>query len=139
MIKITVSHRYTSIDNNILPINKPLVFIYQNMEIKLKAFKKLIITSVLMSISSVVLAAQITTPKTVKRIFTEGSTSAGFYAVEGMTECRWGIMYLNLSTEAGKGMLSQVLTAKSDGFKVVRIDYSTSASGTCLASGLHIE
>ena len=92
-----------------------------------------------MSLSSVVLAAQISTPKTVKTIFTEGSTAAGFYAVEGIPECKWGIMYMNLSTPTGKGMLSQILTAKSAGFKVVRIDYSVSASGTCLASGLHIE
>jgi hypothetical protein len=109
------------------------------MEFELKLLKNIIITSVLISISSVSLAAQISTPKTVKRIFTEGSTGAGFYAVEGISDCKWGIMYLNLSTEAGKGMLSQVLTAKSAGFKVVRIDYTVSSSGTCLASGLHIE
>jgi hypothetical protein len=48
-------------------------------------------------------------------------------------------MFLNLSSPAGKGMLSQVLTAKSAGFKVVRIDYSVSGSGKCIASGLHIE
>ena len=109
------------------------------MEFELKLLKKIIITSVLISISSVSLAAQISTSKTVKRIFTERSTAAGFYAVEGISECKWGIMYLDLSTEAGKGMLSQVLTAKSAGFKVVRIDYTVSSSGTCLASGLHIE
>ncbi|CCN35975.1 conserved hypothetical protein [Vibrio nigripulchritudo SFn27] len=101
--------------------------------------KKLIIASVLMSVSSALLAAQISTPKTVKRVFSEGATSAGFYTVEGIPECKWGIMYLNLSTEAGKGMFSQVLTAKSAGFKVVRIDYAVSSSGTCQASGLHIE
>jgi hypothetical protein len=109
------------------------------MEIILKVFKRLVITAVFMSISSLAFSAQISTPKTVKRIFTEGSTRAGFYASEGITECKWGIMYLNLSTESGKGMLSQVLTAKSAGFKVVRIDYTVSSSGTCLASGLHIE
>ena len=109
------------------------------MEFKLKALKKIIITSVLISLSSVALAAQISTPKTVKRIFTEGSTRGGFYAVEGISECQWGIMFVDLSTAAGKGMLSQLLTAKSAGFKVVRIDYSVSGSGTCLASGLHIE
>jgi hypothetical protein len=109
------------------------------LENKLKAFKKLVVTAVLMSISSVAFSAQISAPKTVKRIFSEGSTGAGFYATEGITECRWGIMYLNLSTEAGKAMFSQLLTAKSAGFKVVRIDYTVSSSGTCLASGIHIE
>lgn len=96
-------------------------------------------TSGLILISSMSFAEQITTPKTVKRIFTEGATGAGFFAVEGISECKWGIMYLDLSKESGKGMLSQLLTAKSAGFKVVRIDYAVSSSNTCLASGLHIE
>lgn len=109
------------------------------MEPKLKVLKKIIITFVLILISSVSLAEQLSTPKTVKRIFTEGSAAAGFYTVEGISECKWGIMYLDLSTEAGKGMLSQVLTAKSTGFKVVRVDYTVSSNGTCQASGLHIE
>ena len=100
---------------------------------------KITIALVLSSISFVSLANQITTPKIVKRIFSEGSTTAGFYTVEGISECKWGIMYLNLSTESGKGMFSQVLAAKSAGFKVVRIDYTVSTSGTCQASGLHIE
>ena len=105
----------------------------------MKTYKKLVIITVVMLMSSFAFSAQISTPKTVKRIFSEGSTSAGFYATEGITECKWGIMFLNLSTEAGKAMFSQVLTAKSANFKVVRIDYTVSSSGTCLASGLHIE
>ncbi|CCN35783.1 conserved hypothetical protein [Vibrio nigripulchritudo SFn27] len=47
-------------------------------------------------------------------------------------------MYIDLSTEAGKAMFSQVLTAKSAGFKVVRIDYTKSGE-LCTATGLHIQ
>ncbi|MDX1303029.1 hypothetical protein [Photobacterium sp.] len=84
-------------------------------------------------------AEQITTPKTVKRVFSEGTTSAGFYTNEGISQCKWGIMYMDLSTESGKAQFSQVLTAKTAGFKVIRIDYTIRSSGTCLASGIHIQ
>ena len=125
--------------NHYLACYLGVIFIYQPMEKNLKIFKKIIVTSVLIALSSTTLAAQITTPKVVKRIFTEGTVSAGFYAIEGIPECKWGIMYLNLSTDAGRGMLSQVLIAKSAGFKVVRIDYSVRSNDTCLATGLHVE
>jgi hypothetical protein len=90
-------------------------------------------------ISTSVYAAQIMTSKTVTRIFSEGENGGGFYTAEGLPECKWGIMYINLSTNAGKAMMSQLLTAKSAGFKVVRIDYAVSSSGSCSASGLHIQ
>lgn len=90
-------------------------------------------------ITSGVFANQISTNKTVTRIFSEGENRAGFYTAEGLAECKWGIMYINLSHYAGRAMMSQLLTAKSAGFKVVRIDYAVSSSGTCSASGLHIQ
>jgi len=105
----------------------------------LKFLTRMIVTALIMPVSTAVLAATIGTPKTVKRVFSEGSTGAGFYTVEGLPECKYSIMYLNLSTESGKAMFSQLLTAKSAGFKVVRIDYSVLASGQCVAGGLHIE
>ncbi|CCN48808.1 conserved hypothetical protein [Vibrio nigripulchritudo MADA3029] len=83
-------------------------------------------------------ASQILEPKTIVRTFSEGSSKAGFYTSEGLLQCKWGIMYIDLSTEAGKAMFSQVLTAKSAGFKVVRIDYTKSGE-LCTATGLHIQ
>ena len=48
-------------------------------------------------------------------------------------------MYLDLSKESGKAMLSMVLTAKTAKQKVVRIDYDVGSNGICKARGLHIE
>lgn len=113
------------------------------MNIKMR--KKLFINmlgwcmSSLLFITSGAFANQISTNKTVTRIFSEGENRAGFYTAEGLSECKWGIMYINLSNYAGRAMMSQLLTAKSAGFKVVRIDYAVSSSGTCSASGLHIQ
>ncbi|MDO6708530.1 hypothetical protein [Photobacterium sp. 1_MG-2023] len=75
---------------------------------------------------------------TITQVFSEGTTTAGFYTAEGIKDCQWEIMYLDLSTESGKAMFSQVLAAKSAGFKVVRIYYNKKESGTCTATGLHI-
>jgi len=48
-------------------------------------------------------------------------------------------MFFSLANETGKAMMSQLLTAKSAGFKVVRIDYTITTSGSCVASALHIQ
>lgn len=77
--------------------------------------------------------------RTVIRIFSEGEATAGFYTSEGLAGCKWNIMYLDLSKESGSAMLSQVIAAKSAGFKVVRIDYIGGDGETCLATGLHIQ
>ncbi|MDO6580644.1 hypothetical protein Q4491_04730 [Photobacterium sp. 2_MG-2023] len=77
-------------------------------------------------------------PFTITQVFSEGTTTAGFYTAEALTGCKWNIMYLDLSTESGKAMFSQVLAAKSAGFKVVRVYYKKNDSETCMATGLHI-
>ena len=98
------------------------------------------ILAIMLSIySAVTFADSLNEPRTVKRIFSEGIASAGFVSNEGMTQCLYGIMYLDLSKESGKAQFSMLLTAKASGQKVVRIDYSTDAIGKCNLSGLHIE
>ncbi|QUJ67370.1 hypothetical protein KDD30_15230 [Photobacterium sp. GJ3] len=96
----------------------------------------------LISFSSSVMANQsdleINQSFTITTVFSEGTTTAGFYTAEGIKDCQWGIMYLELSTESGKAMFSQVLAAKSAGFKVIRIDYKKNENATCTATGLHI-
>ena len=99
---------------------------------------KTLLTVALTTFSVFAQAEQILGSKTVLRTFSEGSAKAGFYTKEGLQECKWGIMYIDLSTEAGKAMFSQVLTAKTAGFKIVRIDYSKTGA-LCKANGLHIQ
>ncbi|WP_143247566.1 hypothetical protein [Agaribacterium haliotis] len=75
----------------------------------------------------------------IKRIFSEGSTTAGFYIKESLPECLWGLMYIDLSKESGKAIFSLVLTAKTADQSIVRIDYKKDESGKCLVSALHTE
>lgn len=75
---------------------------------------------------------------TITQTFSEATTTAGFYTAEVLTGCKWNLMYLDLSTESGKAMFSQVLAAKSAGFKVVRIYYKKDDNEKCTATGLHI-
>ncbi|GLX85931.1 hypothetical protein tloyanaT_21830 [Thalassotalea loyana] len=101
--------------------------------------KKLIFWVSLLFFCSYAESKSLNEVRTVSRIFSEAGNTAGFYTVEGLADCKWQIMRIDLATEAGRAMFSQVLTAKSAGFKIVRIDYSISADGTCKALGLHIE
>jgi hypothetical protein len=101
--------------------------------------KKSLFILVLITLSHSSLADKLSGPYTVSRIFAEGASRAGFYPAEGLAECTYGLFYIDLTTESGKAILSLVLTAKSTGQKVVRVDYDTSESETCTVSGLHIQ
>ncbi len=76
---------------------------------------------------------------TVKRVFSEGSHTGGFYPNESLPECKWGLMYVDLSKESGKAIFSLLLSAKAASQSIVRIDYAVSSSGTCMVSGLHTQ
>ena len=89
--------------------------------------------------SSSVLAETLNEVRTVHRVFSEGDSTAGFYSNEGFPQCKYGIMYLSLSTESGKAQFSMLLMAKAASKKVVRIDYVVDSNQYCKASGLHIE
>lgn len=68
----------------------------------MKVLKKVIITSVLMSISSVALAVQISTPKTVKRIFTENSTSGDFMLLKEYLNVNGELCFYNYQVQLVK-------------------------------------
>lgn len=89
--------------------------------------------------SSSSIADQLLNTYHVKRIFAESSTIAGFYAAEGLTECKWGIMYIDLSKEAGKAQFSIVLTAKTVNQTITRMDYTVNTDGACSLTGIHLE
>jgi len=84
-------------------------------------------------------SAQLSRELTVKRIFSEGSHIAGFYSNEDLPECKWGIMYMDLSKESGKAIFALILSAKAANQKIVRIDYRVSDNETCLINGLHVQ
>ena len=74
----------------------------------------------------------------VHKVFAEGNYNGGFYPTEPLPECKWNLMYVDLSTEGGRGMFSLLISAKAADQKLSRIDYEVRDSGTCLIKGLHI-
>lgn len=99
--------------------------------------KRLIFILLVMA-SCQIQAEQLLESRTVSKIFAENGNHAGFYTSEGLTQCLWGIMFIDLSTEAGKAQLSMVLAAKLSNQKIVRMDY-TVITQKCWLSGLHIQ
>jgi len=101
-------------------------------------FKKLVI-------SIVALASVLVTAETldrfihVNRMFSEGISTAGFYPVENLPECKWGLMYIDLATESGRAIFSLALTAKIASHSVVRVDYTVDTSGKCRVTGFHTQ
>lgn len=101
--------------------------------------KKLVLSLVLFSSATFSQADQLLKTFTVKQVFSEGTSTAGFYPNESLPECKWGLMYVDLSKDSGKAAFSMLLAAKAAGQEIVRIDYTVSATETCLISGLHIK
>ena len=102
-------------------------------------FKKTILLVAILLSSALSVADQVQRTFTVKQIFSEGEHGAGFYPNEALPECKWALMYIDLSKESGKAIFSMLLAAKASGQKIVRIDYSVATDDTCKVTGLHIK
>jgi hypothetical protein len=101
---------------------------------------KSIFIFLLLFISVVASGTTLNETRTVKRLFSEGTKTGGFYTVEGLPQCLYQIMYINLETDAGKAQFSLLLSAKAASQKIVRIDYSVHpTNGHCDLSGIHVE
>ena len=79
-------------------------------------------------------------PLTVLRIFSEGASSAGFYPSENIQgDCKWNLIYVDMSTPSGRGMFALLLQAKAQSLSLARVDYIKNNDTTCLLSGLHVQ
>lgn len=76
----------------------------------------------------------------VLRVFSEGANVGGFFPVENISaDCLWGLMYVDLTSPAGRGQLALLLQAKAMNLKLQRVDYAKNGNGTCSATSIHIE
>jgi hypothetical protein len=75
----------------------------------------------------------------VRQIFSEGDAQAGFYLVQELKQCKWSILYIDLSKESGRTQLDLLLWAKQERWKLVRVDYNKQPDGICRLTGLHID
>lgn len=89
--------------------------------------------------STTLFAEQLSEVRTPNIIFAEGGNVAGFNTKEGLSQCLYQVMYIDLSNEAGKAQLSMVLSAKAAGQKIVRITYYIDTKGMCRVKGLQIQ
>ncbi|MBL4589099.1 MAG: hypothetical protein JKY11_03345 [Alphaproteobacteria bacterium] len=103
---------------------------------------KYLLTIIFALVSSDAFAAKFEETRHVKRVFTESNNIAGFYTVEGLPQCVYGIMYIDLSTDTGRALFSIVLTAKSLNWEIRRMDYylTNETYGTrCNITTIHAE
>ena len=100
--------------------------------------KEILFGLILILSSAVAAADEFLETRTVLRILSENQTTAGFYTKEGLTQCKWGIMFIDLSSEAGRAQFSMILTAKVAGQKIIRMNYIIS-SEKCRLTGLHTQ
>jgi len=94
---------------------------------------------VLVFVSTVCTADQLLNTYHISRIFAEGSSQAGFYTSEGLPQCLYEIMYIDLSNEGGKAQFSMALTAKTSNQTIKRLDYIVNTGGACHLTGMHME
>jgi len=66
---------------------------------------------------------------TIDRLGVQGAYGY-FDTLEGFsTSCKWGIIYLNITSDFGKAAYSSILSAKVSGRKLSKIIYSQSGIG----------
>ncbi|MBT9494367.1 MAG: hypothetical protein IV107_18930 [Paucibacter sp.] len=76
---------------------------------------------------------------TVLRIFSEGTGGGGFYPKEPIPMCKWGLMYVDFQSPAGRAKLALLMQAKAQGLLLQRVDYVVNLDSTCSATAIHIE
>lgn len=74
----------------------------------------------------------------VQALFSEPGT-AGMYLKEGLPQCLFGVMYINLGSPEGKAILALLMSAKISGMVVTRLDYTLDANTKCNLNGAHVE
>jgi hypothetical protein len=75
----------------------------------------------------------------VQGLFSE-TGAAGVYLKEGLPQCLFNLMYINLGSPEGNAMLALLTTAKVSRMTVTRLDYTRDANTTrCILTGVHVE
>jgi hypothetical protein len=70
----------------------------------------------------------------VQGLFSEPG-AAGVYLKEGLPQCLYNLMYIDITPAAGKAVLALLMSAKTAGMTVTRLDYTRDASTTkCILS-----
>jgi len=71
-------------------------------------------------------------PVMIDRLGVQWNSGYVDFTVPFSEPCLNGVIYFDITTDAGKGALSVLLTAQASGKPVRRIDYSTDSQGRCL-------
>lgn len=94
-------------------------------------FKQFFLLATLLAVTTQ--ADQESSPKAVSSVGSQKNGAAAYFRVEGnwSTNCKFNVMYFESNTAFGKSALSIILTAKSTGKKLSRIDYIQRNDDTC--------
>jgi len=109
------------------------------MRMRLTAIRRLALLSLFCVVCCPVSAAQLLGAYKVKSVFAEGTDTAGLFLVEDLPQCLYGLMYIDLSSNAGRAKLALLTSAKMGGWKITRIDFTQAANGKCTLDGVHVE
>ncbi len=106
--------------------------------------KNIIVISAALFAASLSHADKLQEVRTITTVFSESASTAGFYTQEGLPQCKWGIMFIDMrdssgnEKQSGTAQFSLALTAKTAKFNVTRMDYVVAEDGTCRLTGMHI-
>ena len=99
---------------------------------KLKSLAAVALVSLL---SSGVALATTENTKTIQQVGVQTNGLAYVLFKEPLAvACSYSLVYVDLSTTPGKGILAVLLSAQSSGTGIARIDYTQGTDGTCIAS-----
>jgi hypothetical protein len=100
--------------------------------------RHLLHVALLVAVSGYACADTNTTQVTVRQIFSENATTAGFYPSTASVACP--LYYIDLSTQAGQNQFAMLLMAKAKNMTIPRVDYTvnTNAGNSCWITGLHV-
>jgi len=70
---------------------------------------------------------------TITIVGTQSSGSVAYFSTQQgfSVNCAYGIAYIDLTTTAGQNEYATILTAKSTGATLTKVDYTQNSDGTC--------
>lgn len=78
--------------------------------------------------------------RTISRFGSQAPSTGYFYANEGWSlPCANGVMYIDISTAAGKGMFASIIVTKKTGGSIYWINYTIDANTICYATLIELQ
>lgn len=103
--------------------------------------KRIAVAAIAMSIATGA-AAVGESNKTVDRFGLQRSGSLAFFSTleaSGVTNCQWGLVYMDVSTDFGKTAVAHLMAARAAGKKLKWFEFSVATNGLCYLDSIEAE